>query len=96
MSWLDRAQSQLASSASAIKAIALLRQIVKHALAHKKDAVMVLRVADRMFDTIVDGFTGKITAAEVDAHADEMFKRLVDVDAAADSALDDKFGKGTP
>jgi hypothetical protein len=95
-SWLQKAEDQLGSHALVLHAIEALGKLVKHALVDRGvDAYSVLQAVERMIDTVVAGFDGKVTKDEVEKHLRDLLDRVEANDRAADAALAAKFPGGS-
>jgi hypothetical protein len=92
MSLVDRVEQQLKQHVTAIKALEGISQLVKTALVDpKSDAYTVIQIIERVIDTLIAGFDGKVTRAEVEDVITKMLQRRTSRDARFDDALDDKF-----
>lgn len=93
MTWLEKAESQLKTHGAALRGIEAISSLVKQALENPHwNVLAVIQAIDKIADTLITGFDGKITSDEVDKHLREMVERLRSNDEAADKAIDAKFG----
>lgn len=103
MSAIEQAKRQLAAHGALLEGVTMLRDIVKHALVDTSvDAYKILQMIEKGFDVLISSFDDKASHAEVDKHLRELEThlralpgRLGANDAAADRALDEKFGGGS-
>lgn len=88
-SWLERAEDQLKTHAATLRGLETIASIVKRAT--PSDWQIAIEVIEKITDTLIAGFDGKITQDEIEKHLRDLADRIRASDEAADRALDDKF-----
>lgn len=94
--WLDKAERQLKTHATTLHGIEIIGRLIRDALLKPgSDAHVVLRVIERVIDTLIAGHDGEISSESILEEFDRIKAMHIagehPNDVAADTALDDKF-----
>lgn len=92
-SWLERAEDQLKTHAATLRGLEAIASIVKHTAPSNWQTA--IEVIEKITDTLIAGFDGKITQDEIEEHLRDLVNRVRASDETADRALDDKFDPST-